>query len=330
MRLPQQGAQAFGVSPQPGSFQLPDISSRIPLQYRQVFDRFVLACKRVMYDPKTHALMQRELAKNVPMAQKLAEGVCGLVLILYQEQKGKVPAPVLIPAAVELIGDAVGFLTQAVTAGPTGISSGQNPRGSQTIDKAVRAGGDAGDCDSVEKTRGHAATGVGTNHRSGKLCCANRGGGVAMGLLSGISGLAGAGIAGGVGSALEAGGAAEGAQLAKSASLKQSAQQDDDLAQHTAQYQADRANAIADYANQLEQKDRQQRVAVVSQAHDDWGNANAGLAPTPYQSAMISADALTRAGYAKEGQELAHAGLYIGTGDWRGRQKTNPISPDGR
>jgi hypothetical protein len=150
-----------------------------------------------------------------------------------------------------------------------------------------------------------------------------------MGLLSGISGLAGAGIAGGVGSALEASGAADQAQLAKSALLKQSAQQDDDLAQHTAQYEADRANAIADYANQLEQKDRQQRVAVVSQAHDDWANANPGVTPTPYQSAMISADALTRAGYAKEGAELAHAGLYIGTGDWRGRQRVDAVTPNG-
>jgi hypothetical protein len=112
MGLPQQGAPEFGVGPQQGSFQLPDIRSRIPSQYQRVFDRFVLACKRVMYDPKTHALMQRELAKSVPMAQKLAEGVCGLVLIMYQEQRGKVPPPILIPAAVELIGDAVGFLMQ--------------------------------------------------------------------------------------------------------------------------------------------------------------------------------------------------------------------------
>jgi hypothetical protein len=113
MRLPQQSAPAFSAGLRPGAFQLPDIRSRVPVQYQRVFDRFVLACKRVMYDPKTHALMQRELAKNVPMAQKLAEGVCGLVLILYQEQKGKVPPPILIPAAVELVGDAVGFLTQA-------------------------------------------------------------------------------------------------------------------------------------------------------------------------------------------------------------------------
>jgi hypothetical protein len=150
-----------------------------------------------------------------------------------------------------------------------------------------------------------------------------------MGLLSGISGLTGAGIAGGVGSALEASGAADQAQLAKSALLKQSAQQEDDLAQHAAQYQADRANAIVDYANQLEQRDRQQRVAVVSQAHDDWANANPGLTPTPYQSAMISADGLTRAGYAREGQELARAGLYLGAGDWRGRQRADATTPNG-
>jgi len=102
--------------------------------------------------------------------------------------------------------------------------------------------------------------------------------------------------------------------------LKQQAGQEDELAEHAARYQADRANAVADYANQLEQKDRQQRAAVVSQAHDDLASVNPGQTPTPYQSAMISADALTRAGFAKEGQELAHAGLYIGTGDWRGKQ----------
>jgi hypothetical protein len=113
MPLTLQPPPAFGAGSLSGSFQLPDVRSKIPPQYLRVFDRFVLACKRVMYDPRTHALMQRELAKNVPMAQKLAEGVVGLVLILYQQQKGKVPAAILIPAAVELLGDATAFLTQA-------------------------------------------------------------------------------------------------------------------------------------------------------------------------------------------------------------------------
>jgi hypothetical protein len=107
------GGNIGGAAPQGRlGFPLPNIRATVPAQYQNAFDRLVTAAKRVMYDPKTHALLQRQLSMNAPMAQKLAEGVAGLLIILFREAKGAVPPPVLIPAAIEIVGEAVEFVAQ--------------------------------------------------------------------------------------------------------------------------------------------------------------------------------------------------------------------------
>ncbi len=110
--------------------------------------------------------------------------------------------------------------------------------------------------------------------------------------------------------------------------LSHAGQQQMSLADHENQLAIDRAKAVAQDARDYDAQQRQLRADVAARAHDDWTAANSGQTPTPYQSAMISANALTRAGFAKEGAELAHAGLYIGTGDWRQGQAANMGQPN--
>lgn len=108
------------MTPQPQTglgFPLPNIAAKIPPQFQRPFQAFVIACKRVMYDPKSHYLMQRQLARPAPMPQKLAQGVAGLVMLVYVKAKDSgdnVPLPVLIPAAIELVGEAAQFITQTM------------------------------------------------------------------------------------------------------------------------------------------------------------------------------------------------------------------------
>ncbi len=107
---------AGGATPPPGGgklgFALPDLRATLPPQYQPVFDRLVIAAKRVLYDPKTHAMMQRALARNLPMTQKLAEGVAALLLILFREAGGKVPPEVVIPAALDIVGEAAEYVAE--------------------------------------------------------------------------------------------------------------------------------------------------------------------------------------------------------------------------
>jgi hypothetical protein len=93
-------------------FPLPNIAAKIPPQYQAALKVFILAGKRTMYSPQSRKLLQRELAKPIPLPQKLAEGVVGLVLILYMENGRRIPLPILIPAAIELLGDAAQFVGQ--------------------------------------------------------------------------------------------------------------------------------------------------------------------------------------------------------------------------
>jgi hypothetical protein len=110
-------ANRRAIAPPALSFALPNIRATLPPQFQRAFDGFVLACKRVLYDPKTHVLMQRQMMQPAPLPQKLAQGVAGLVLLVYMKAKDggdPVPAPVLIPAAIELVGDTAQFLAQAI------------------------------------------------------------------------------------------------------------------------------------------------------------------------------------------------------------------------
>jgi hypothetical protein len=83
-----------------------------PKQAQQL-DRIVLAGRKVMYSPESHKLMLKELEGPGTIAQKIGQGVAGLMALLWQESKQSIPPQLLIPAGMVLVADAAQFLKEA-------------------------------------------------------------------------------------------------------------------------------------------------------------------------------------------------------------------------
>lgn len=89
------------------------LKQHVPPQFAQATQRFVLAGMRVMFHPKTHELVMRELTREEgPIERRVAMGVAALVSILQQRTKGPVQQPALVAAANILLMEALKFLAQ--------------------------------------------------------------------------------------------------------------------------------------------------------------------------------------------------------------------------
>lgn len=116
---PQPGGDpSQGGAPQPG--QQMDLSPQgvrgqmqMPPQLQQAYERVVAAGMKVMFDPKTHGQMVQVLQQPGPLDQKIAQGIAGLLMLLWKESNGSIPPKVLIPAGIELAMHAVDFLKKA-------------------------------------------------------------------------------------------------------------------------------------------------------------------------------------------------------------------------
>ena len=73
-------------------------------------DRIVLAGKKVMFSKQSHQMMLKELEGPGTLAQKLGQGVAGLMALLWQESKQSLPPQLLIPAGMVLVAVAADFL----------------------------------------------------------------------------------------------------------------------------------------------------------------------------------------------------------------------------
>lgn len=72
-----------------------------PRQRTQV-DRIVTAGLKVMFSKESHQLMLKQLDGPQPIAQKIGEGVAGLVSLLFQESNRSIPPNLLIPVGTIL------------------------------------------------------------------------------------------------------------------------------------------------------------------------------------------------------------------------------------
>lgn len=88
-------------------FKPPETSSYVPEEQRDAVERVVAAGMRILYGADMREEVQKELARDVPMAQKLAEAVTGLLLTLDSQSRGGIPEAALAPAAQALLGEAV-------------------------------------------------------------------------------------------------------------------------------------------------------------------------------------------------------------------------------
>ena len=73
-------------------------------------DKIVLAGKKVMFSKESHHLFMDQLDAPGTMAQKLGQGVAGLMGLLWQESRQSLPPQLLIPAGMVLVAVAAEFL----------------------------------------------------------------------------------------------------------------------------------------------------------------------------------------------------------------------------
>lgn len=136
MNEPQMNPQA---APQQGQ----DLSAdgvtkqfQVPPQLQKAFEKIVLAGMKVMFDPKTHEMALQELDREGPIEDRLANGITGLMAILWQESNQTMPPQLVVPAATALYMQAVDFVKKSgeeVT--PEQLSGGLIKTISQLLEK---------------------------------------------------------------------------------------------------------------------------------------------------------------------------------------------------
>lgn len=89
------------------------VRNSIPAQFRVAVQKIVLAGTKIMYDPQTHHLMVQAIQSDNDPAHAVGMGVTQLVTLMYQQSKGSMPAPAIIPAAILLVCEALDFCEQA-------------------------------------------------------------------------------------------------------------------------------------------------------------------------------------------------------------------------
>lgn len=85
---------------------------KVPQQFQKAYHQVVVAGMRLMFDPKTHGIMIRELSGPGDMATKLARGIVGLMVLLINKSGGKMPGQIVMPAAIDLLSQAAEFVEQ--------------------------------------------------------------------------------------------------------------------------------------------------------------------------------------------------------------------------
>ena len=118
-------------------------------------DRIVLAGKRVMFDQRSHKLFLEQLDGPGTTAQKMGQGVAGLMGLLWQESKQSLPPQLLIPAGMVLVAVAADFLKkggmdvsdQDIAGGIEALVTALLQAGGVDPDKVAEIGGRGGKSD---------------------------------------------------------------------------------------------------------------------------------------------------------------------------------------
>lgn len=97
----------------PAGFKRPDIAQFVPADLKDAVARVVAAGHKMIYSPAMREELRAEVARDVPVPQKMAEAIVGLLLTLDKQSQGGLPMGAIFPAAIELLGEAAEILTAA-------------------------------------------------------------------------------------------------------------------------------------------------------------------------------------------------------------------------
>lgn len=97
----------------PAGFKRPDIAQFVPADLKDAVARVVAAGHKTIYSPAMREELRAEVARDVPVPQKMAEAIVGLLLTMDKQSQGGLPMGAIFPAAIELLGEAAEILTAA-------------------------------------------------------------------------------------------------------------------------------------------------------------------------------------------------------------------------
>lgn len=93
------GADAGAVDVAP---IIADASSKVPPQFKPMFDKVVLSGMRIMFDKSSHGMMTDALDKPGPLAKRLSDGIISLMYLMWRQSNHTIPPQTIIPAALVL------------------------------------------------------------------------------------------------------------------------------------------------------------------------------------------------------------------------------------
>lgn len=79
---------------------------------KQSYLKIILAGRKIMFDKQTHSIMMSQLNQPGDLMDNVVKGAVLLMMILYKNSKDSMPIPLIIPAAIILMCDALDFLEQ--------------------------------------------------------------------------------------------------------------------------------------------------------------------------------------------------------------------------
>ncbi len=87
-----------------------DQNIQVPDDLKEPYQRVVLAGKKIMFDKKSHQKVREVIQGDGPLGVRLGKGIATLMLMLYNESQATMPPAVIIPAGVNLLGEAVDYI----------------------------------------------------------------------------------------------------------------------------------------------------------------------------------------------------------------------------
>lgn len=115
---PETGAVVADDRTNSGAYKAPDWKALTPPEVHDAVERVVAAGAKLMYSPDFRDDLKQAVAADMPVDQKLADNVVGLLLMLDQKSQGGIPIAALFPAGVALMDEAaqvLGAAGQSVT-----------------------------------------------------------------------------------------------------------------------------------------------------------------------------------------------------------------------
>lgn len=87
---------------------------QVPSNLQQAYQRVVVAGGKFLFDPRTHELALKSLKEgDGPIGDRLGNGLAGLMSMLFQQSNKTIPPQIILPAAVDLLGQAAEFIQEA-------------------------------------------------------------------------------------------------------------------------------------------------------------------------------------------------------------------------